>query len=48
MYYPSFLMNDRRKNKILLPQQERGLTITATGPGRDASRSGNLCERMAK
>lgn len=48
MYYPSFLMNDRRKDKNLPPQQERGLTITETGPERDASRSGNLCERMAK
>lgn len=48
MYYPSFLMNDGRRDKILPPQQERGLTVTETGPGRDASRSGHLCERMAK
>lgn len=40
MYYPSFFMNDRRKDKILSLQQERGLTVTETGPGTDASRFG--------
>lgn len=48
---PRFLgsrKEDRRKDKILPPQQERGLTVTESCPGRDASRSGHLCKRMAK
>lgn len=47
---PKFLgsrKEDRRKDKILPPQHERGLTVTESHPGRDASRSGHLCKRMA-